>query len=470
MIRNATNVLGNLSLFWKVFLTALLVTFIPISVLMFYSLETTNDIFENQLSEKISIHHRNLSETIKLALHAHEYDKIDEIIRDIQSDPDISYVGIMLGDGQLHQRYPEEKSLEDFGFKPDLKEEVVLNSDMGPGYLARARTLSIPEINMKPKFILIGNKSKMEARRNSYIRNVSLLGILAILLAGGISFLVARHLSSRINDLLTASSEISKGYFSKVQLNDYYQDEVGQLYNQFGEMSDQLENAWDQIEKEKQRSEELLFNLLPREVTNRIKQGEEIADFFEDVTVLFADIVGFTQISQEHSVEDIVSLLDDLFTSFDGFVEEYGIEKIKTIGDEYFVVAGAPEPIEKHAFQCARFAFQIQDFLEEFEAPGVERLKLRIGMNTGPIMGGIIGQEKFMYDVWGDTVNVASRMESNGQPGKIHVTDATRRSIKRQDTEDYFHFTHKGTYSIKGGDEIDTFFLERNGVPLENKS
>jgi class 3 adenylate cyclase len=316
---------------------------------------------------------------------------------------------------------------------------------------------------LKPKFILVGNKAKMEARRSSFIWNVFLLGVLAIVMAGGISYLVARHLSSRINDLLNASRQISEGSFSEVQLHDKYNDEVGQLYNQFGEMSNQLEDAWNQIEEEKQRSEDLLFNLLPREVTKRIKKGEEIADFYEDVTVLFADIVGFTEISQEHPVEEIVSLLDDLFTSFDGFVEEYGLEKIKTIGDEYFVVAGAPEPIEKNAFQCARFAFKIQDFLEEFETPGGNRLQLRIGMNTGPIMGGIIGKEKFMYDVWGDTVNLASRMESNGKPGKIHVTDITRKKILEQDTDNYFQFSRKGTYSVKGGSEIDTFFLERNG-------
>jgi adenylate cyclase len=185
-----------------------------------------------------------------------------------------------------------------------------------------------------------------------------------------------------------------------------------------------------QRDRFQQRSDDLLHNILPNEIADRLKDGRAmIADDFPAASVLFADVVNFTPMSEGMGPAELVGLLNDVFTRFDELVDELGLEKIKTVGDEYMAAAGVPRPRADHAHAMAELALRIRDHVATSQVAG-RRLSLRIGINSGPVTAGIIGTHKFAYDLWGDTVNTASRMESEGVAGAIQVSLATYELIK----------------------------------------
>ncbi len=208
----------------------------------------------------------------------------------------------------------------------------------------------------------------------------------------------------------------------------------------------------DRFQKE---SDDLLHNILPDEIATRLKGDTSmIADDFAEASVLFADVVGFTPMSATMTPPELVGLLNQVFTAFDEFVAELGLEKIKTVGDEYMVAAGVPTPRPDHAEAIAELALQIRDYVATHEFDG-HRLEMRIGINSGPVVAGIIGTHKFAYDLWGDTVNTASRMESGGLAGQIQVTPATHALL----TGNGYLFEHRGTIDVKGKGEMPTWLL-----------
>lgn len=215
----------------------------------------------------------------------------------------------------------------------------------------------------------------------------------------------------------------------------------------------------NKIKKEKQRSEELLLNILPEEVADELKtKGEVEAKLMDEVTVLFTDFKGFTQLSEKLSPKELVAEIDLCFRAFDHIMHKHGVEKIKTIGDAYMAAGGLPIPNKTHAVDVVNAALDIQQFMqqhkEEREAQGKLFFEIRIGIHTGPVVAGIVGVKKFAYDIWGDTVNTASRMESSGEAGKINISETTHALIK-----DQFSCTHRGKISAKGKGEIDMYFV-----------
>ncbi|MCP5540940.1 MAG: response regulator [Akkermansiaceae bacterium] len=211
------------------------------------------------------------------------------------------------------------------------------------------------------------------------------------------------------------------------------------------------------IEQEQAKSERLLLNVLPRPIAERLKAGEkEIADYFPNVTVLFADLVDFTRLSSDTEPDVIVGLLNSLFSRFDLLAQWHGLEKIKTIGDAYMAVAGLPIPREDHANAIAQFAIDLFEELDRFNEHHETAVSLRVGIDTGPVVAGIIGRSKFIYDLWGDTVNTASRMESHGLAGEIQVTESTWRQLKND-----FAFAERGEIEVKGKGAMTTWLLKR---------
>lgn len=208
-----------------------------------------------------------------------------------------------------------------------------------------------------------------------------------------------------------------------------------------------------QRDLEHARSERLLLNVLPRTIAARLKEGDGvIADRFPDATVLFADLVGFTPMSAAMPPEEVVRILDDVFSAFDRLADARGLEKIKTIGDAYMVAGGIPDPSEDH---CDRVADLALAMLRECDGrEGREALQLRVGIDTGPVVAGVIGRRKFIYDLWGDTVNIASRMEGQGVPGQIQVTERVVARLK-----DRFRFESRGTVEVKGKGPMPTWLL-----------
>jgi len=214
--------------------------------------------------------------------------------------------------------------------------------------------------------------------------------------------------------------------------------------------------AETQLEAEREKSENLLLNILPESIAKRLKTNPGIiADRFEEASVLFADIENFTVLSKKISPQELVSMLDEIFSEFDALVEKHGLEKIKTIGDSYMVAGGIPDPKPNHLETIAEMALEMQQLINE----KFNHLKLRIGIHGGPIVAGVIGQKKFIYDLWGDTVNTASRMESHGVAGEIQVT----KSIYERLIQNY-NLKERGEINVKGKGIMQTYFLEKRNV------
>jgi guanylate cyclase len=217
------------------------------------------------------------------------------------------------------------------------------------------------------------------------------------------------------------------------------------------------------LDEEKARSDRLLLNVLPAPIADRLKREEAtIATRHESVSVLFCDLVGFTALASRLAPEAVVSLLDEIFTAFDAICDEHGVEKIKTIGDAYMLVAGAPRGCDDHAARAAHAALAMRTYLAQFARARRVDLSMRVGIHSGPVVAGVIGRRKFIYDLWGDTVNVASRMESHGAPDRVHVTEATRALLGTG-----FTFTERGAIPVKGKGEMRTYWLD--GVAISSR-
>ena len=206
---------------------------------------------------------------------------------------------------------------------------------------------------------------------------------------------------------------------------------------------------------EQDKAETLLLNILPKSIAEKLKADTQtIADSFTSASILFADVVDFTPLSQRLSAPEVVGMLDRLFSHFDTLAERYRLEKIKTIGDCYMVAAGVPNPRLDHAEAIARMALDMREAMGDADAVGDLGLELRIGINSGPVVAGVIGRKRLLYDLWGDAVNTASRMESHGVPGQIQITRATYELLK-----DEFECEPRGTLEVKGKGAMETWYL-----------
>jgi len=217
----------------------------------------------------------------------------------------------------------------------------------------------------------------------------------------------------------------------------------------------QRREALAALRQEQEKAENLLLNILPRSIADRLKdERQPIADQFPSASILFADVVDFTPWSQPLPPAEVVGYLDHLFSHFDELAEQHGLEKIKTIGDCYMVAAGVPTPRPDHARALAFMALDMLEAMGSDEGVGHLGLELRVGINSGPVVAGVIGRKRFLYDLWGDAVNTASRMESHGAAGRIQITRETYQLLA-----DEFECEPRGTITVKGKGEIDTWYL-----------
>lgn len=221
------------------------------------------------------------------------------------------------------------------------------------------------------------------------------------------------------------------------------------------ERTAELQESNTQLAIEQEKSERLLLNILPEPIAIRLKEGHSnIAEAFAEATILFADLVNFTQLSGQVTPSELVFLLNEIFSGFDSLSEKHNLEKIKTIGDAYMVVGGLPSPRPDHAEAIAEMALDMQQEIMRFNAKYNQSLSIRIGINTGPVVAGVIGTKKFIYDLWGDTVNIASRMESHGLAGEIQVTATTYEHLASK-----YAFQPRGVIPVKGKGEMVTYLL-----------
>ncbi|MCW8328988.1 HAMP domain-containing protein [Photobacterium sp. SDRW27] len=283
---------------------------------------------------------------------------------------------------------------------------------------------------------------------------ILVIGLLAVgLLSIGI-YLIAVRICRPILAVTDTTLKISAGDLNQTA-PVLTQDETGLLAQNFNCMIDQLKSTLEDLAEEQERSEHLLLNVLPAPIAERLKHGEDtIADSFAEVTILFADIVNFTPMSAKLSAAEVVGLLNEIFCAFDLLSERRGLEKIKTIGDAYMVGAGIPIPRDDHAEVIAEMALDMLEVIKGFNRRHDTDLSMRIGINSGPVVAGVIGTKKFVYDIWGDAVNTASRMESQGLKGGIQITEATHKHLR-----DKYVFADRGMVVIKGKGQMHTYIL-----------
>jgi PAS domain S-box-containing protein len=230
-----------------------------------------------------------------------------------------------------------------------------------------------------------------------------------------------------------------------------------QLRQQAQELEVRVEQRTAELRQQRQIAEQLLLNVLPQSIAERLKRGEKtIADSFSEATVLFADIANFTGLCSHVSPSELVELLNGIFSTFDQLADQRGLEKIKTIGDAYMVVGGLPNPSPDHVEAITTMAIDMLREISHFSTPDHQPITLRIGIHTGPVVAGVIGTRKFIYDLWGDTVNIASRMESHGEVGRIQVTQAVYQRLKNR-----YEFQERGAIDIKGKGFMTTYWLDQ---------
>jgi len=268
--------------------------------------------------------------------------------------------------------------------------------------------------------------------------------VLAVLMAGAVTWMASRFVRP-LGVLFRAARRVASGHYdTRVPILTH--DELGLLAAQFNSLASSVRRQSAEIQEKNRENEALLLNILPGPIADRLKGGEQkIVDSFPCVTVLFADIVGFTVYSGTETPDEVVAMLNQLFTHFDGLAAQHGVEKIKTIGDAYMAVAGLPSPCKDHARRIMDMA---REMLEEVRRHSRETgipLSIRIGINSGPVVAGVIGSSKFIYDLWGDTVNVASRMESHGVPDRVQVTDRVHELLRGE-----YAFECRGEIEVKG--------------------
>ncbi|MFP8873727.1 MAG: adenylate/guanylate cyclase domain-containing protein, partial [Myxococcota bacterium] len=233
-------------------------------------------------------------------------------------------------------------------------------------------------------------------------------------------------------------------------------------FTQTGMIGLHYNNLIFNLERSIEETDNLLSNVIPQPIAERLKHGEQIADAYDEVTVLFADLVGFTALTQRVVARRVVITLNDIFSAFDVIAAQHNVEKIKTTGDGYMAVAGVFHWTEDHAESCARMALEMHEAIKRYNHDNKLDLNLRVGINSGPVIAGVIGTSRFLYDMWGDTVNTASRMEAYGVPGKTQVTEMTFDLLKsRFDLEAREPIDVKGKGKGKGKGKMRNYFLLR---------
>ncbi len=286
-------------------------------------------------------------------------------------------------------------------------------------------------------------------------RDLLIVGALALVVVLVIGAWLSRSLMGPLRELTGGVRRFAAGE-KQVHVVVRTRDEIGQLCIAFNGMVDEINAQNTVIEAKNREVEELLLNVLPGPIANRLRGGEQsIADGFANVSVLFADIVGFTELSSEMPPQKVVTLLNGLFTRFDQAAQELGIEKIKTVGDAYMAVCGLPQLVPDHSERLVRMAIRMVHITREHALENRVAMQVRVGINSGPVVAGVIGKSKYIYDLWGDTVNLASRMESTGVPGAVQVTRPVYEALK-----DKFAFEPRGVVDVKGKGQVEAWLLK----------
>ncbi len=365
------------------------------------------------------------------------YDQSGRLVATVGEKPELTITAVAAG---RHEQLSHDQQRLDLAWPPDAGRNytLVVRHDMHPVY----------------------------AELRAFILRILGLVVLISVFATGVTMVVLSRVAivpilQMRDDLRRAADLISREDTSGEMLYACQvdrPDELGEVITAFRHMYNRIHQEILERRRAERESESLLLNILPPAIAERLKRGEHpIAERFEQATVLFADLVDFTGLAAHITPGELVQQLNHIFSAFDALADAYGLEKIKTIGDAYMVVGGVPDPHPDCVTAVAEMALAMQRAIADYQpaAHSTQRpFSIRIGIHTGPVVGGVIGIRKFIYDLWGDTVNTASRMESHGMPGQIQVTEAVYQTLC-----DRFQFERRGEIAIKGKGTMTTYWL-----------
>lgn len=402
---------------------------------------------------------------VKIAITEENFEGVKTAMDFVKEDPHLRYVSLLQTDtvwDESHHKYKLETTV--FKTYPDTA-KVDVNAKSNDSIIVKTSAFKTPTMNGE---IMLGFTTEEIIASKKQIRITSLIVSAVVFVIGiFIGFWLAKNISVPVLALRDAAHRVGEGDLTQRVISKS-RDEIGELGVAFNKMVIDLSRARTEIEErtvelmaEKKKTDELLLNILPAETAEELKAtGFAKAKNHEWVTVLFADFKNFTEISERLQPAQVVSDLNHCFSAFDLITEKYGIEKIKTIGDAYMCVGGLPVKNDTHAIDIINAAIEMRDFMEGYKNEKTERgespFEIRIGINTGPVVAGIVGIKKFAYDIWGNTVNIASRMESCSEPGKINISGSTWSFVK-----DHFNCTWRGKIKAKGIGEIDMYFVNQ---------
>lgn len=447
----------------KIMLTVLsVVLMFALFILFYYPARQERYLIENYNTE-IKNYANTVALGVKIALTEENFEGVQMALNFVRDDNRLQFVSIIQTD-TIREPGHTEFRIEKTVFKTYPEDiEVDPYAGSNENFIIKSTPFSTPI--MKGEIMLSFSTSEI-AKGRRQIRIASALASFIVFVIGlVIGYWLAKKISVPVLALRDAANKVGEGDLTQYVKNNS-RDEIGELGTAFNKMVKDLSLAQSEINKrtneltvEKQKSDELLLNILPIETAEELKKtGKAKAKHYESVSVIFTDFVDFTGLSEKMSANQLVRELHFCFSNFDRIISKYKIEKIKTIGDSYMCVAGLPQTSEMHPYHAVLAALEIRDFVIHYklkrEAAGEIGFDVRIGIHTGPVVAGIVGVTKFAYDIWGSTVNVASRFETASESNKINISETLHSIIK-----DQFDCTRRGKITVKGIGSVSMYFV-----------
>lgn len=450
----------------KIMLTVFsIVLLFALFILFYYPARQERMLLENYNTEILN-YSNTVALGVKIALMEENFEGVEMALDIVRDDKRLNFVSLLQYDSVLNTntgRYVLNKSV--FMTYPEDK-VVVPEEQSSPEFVIKSSSFKSPIMN--GEIMLSFSTAEIDAGRRQ-IRNASMIASLVVFIIGLlIGYWLAKNISIPVLELRDAANKVGEGDLTQAVVKRSG-DEIGELGIAFNKMVRDLGSARMQINKRnvelsaaKQKSEELLLNILPEETADELKRtGKAKAKDYKSVSVLFTDFKDFTPISEKMSANQLVDELNYCFCKFDQIISKYPIEKIKTIGDAYMCVAGLPVETNTHASDSVNAALEIREFIVAYKkekiAKGEVGFDIRIGIHTGPVVAGIVGLKKFAYDIWGSTVNIAARCERSSEPNKINISSELYEMVK-----DTHHCIPRGEIELKGLGKLPMYFV--NGV------
>lgn len=449
----------------KILLTVLSVVLMFALFILFYYPERQQRILLENYNTEIENYANTVALGVQIALTESNFEGVEMALNFVIEDSRLQFVSIIQNDSiwnSDHSSFTIEKSI--FQTRPE-NIQVDLGAPINEFFINKSAPFSSSFMNGE---IMVSFSTAEIVTGRRQIRIASAIASMIVFVIGlFIGYLLARKISIPVLALRDAAKKVGEGDLTQSVTNKS-RDEIGELGVAFNKMVKDISTARKEINQrtneltiEKRKSDELLLNILPSETAEELKStGKAQAKHYDSVTVLFTDFKDFTSISEKMSPTQLVKELHHCFSGFDHIIKKHNIEKIKTIGDAYMCVAGLPVKNTTHPIDAVNAAMEIREYMlnykKEKEAIGEITFDIRIGIHTGPVVAGIVGVNKFAYDVWGSTVNTASRLETASEPNKINISSSVYNIIK-----DEFDCTLRGEISVKGLGEIPMYFLHR---------